>query len=381
MMRETSPAKVERDLSIFPFANESISRDEAALLVYKEIPSACKATRQLLGDEMASRHKRLLETHHHAKQLDLWRRGAKKSQTSASFSRVRDKAQRKFRELTGGTESASPIFPTSLEDTLEYLPFEANKAKPPTQCPICFMPLDTKDDGIEGYKPEVQRREYWKSHIDRHLQPYACLFPNCDASALSLTDRQKWRFHMNWAHGPFWKQLVNTTCDMECVEACTTRGATNFNDDEQGIFTSDTDFSATPVPRSVATYATTYNPPNEVLCNIDHDPSLHVETQPQPPPYMRSLVPETQSQPPGYEESLEACPDGRVAAEPVATRMRTSKTCPICEEIPEDILHLELTMIGSRKVYPRETLDEHVADHLLSLALLSMQHQTLYKAT
>ncbi|CZR48127.1 uncharacterized protein FPRO_12737 [Fusarium proliferatum ET1] len=78
------------------------------------------------------------------------------------------------------------------------------------RCPFCAEELVLRrsyDDMLE----------FWTHHINTHVEPYPCLYPECATALKSFVHREDWVDHMELTHSKDWMQRVHTRswyCDI-----------------------------------------------------------------------------------------------------------------------------------------------------------------------
>lgn len=199
---------------------------------------------------------------------------------------------------------------TTHEDSFEYPPVPtASEGNTRVQCPFCFMPLERRE-------LEKKENHHWKRHIDEHLKPYVCLFPDCAKSLVFFARRHEWKAHMESAHSKDWLRKVHTMV---------------------------------------------------WYCDIDHEPPETFETELQWRKHMQDL----ESHP---KRKLTAPAQVQLdALSPRKRRVvpRDEFVCPLCEQIPEKIRPL----VDKGKREPTDMYNfvvDHVANHMKSLSLMAM---------
>jgi ankyrin repeat protein len=160
------------------------------------------------------------------------------------------------------------------------------------------------------------RDDHWKHHIDEHLKPYGCLFPECAESQLFFTHRNQWKTHMESAHSKDWLRKVHT----------------------------------------IVWY-----------CDIDHDVPETFETELQWREHMQNLDshPKRKLKTPTQAQLDALSPRKQQAA------LRDKFVCPLCEQIPEKIRPLIEKGQGDPSQMYAFVVD-HVANHLKSLSLMAV---------
>ncbi|KAF5705145.1 ankyrin repeat-containing protein [Fusarium mundagurra] len=71
------------------------------------------------------------------------------------------------------------------------------------RCPFCAeeLVLRRSDDDM---------LEFWIHHINEHIEPYPCLYPECAKALKSFVHRKDWVEHMESMHSKEWLQRVHT---------------------------------------------------------------------------------------------------------------------------------------------------------------------------
>jgi len=75
-------------------------------------------------------------------------------------------------------------------------------------CPYCAEPLSTKRLGPE-------RRDFWRSHVIRDLEPYVCISDDCRDPLQFFVHFKDWLDHMNSKHTTEWYRTVHM-CTWHC---------------------------------------------------------------------------------------------------------------------------------------------------------------------
>ncbi|KAK5195897.1 hypothetical protein LTR92_004838 [Exophiala xenobiotica] len=70
-------------------------------------------------------------------------------------------------------------------------------------CPYCAEPLSTK-------RLSPERRDFWRSHVIRDLEPYVCISDDCRDPLQFFVHFQDWLDHMNSKHTIEWYRTVHT---------------------------------------------------------------------------------------------------------------------------------------------------------------------------
>ena len=199
---------------------------------------------------------------------------------------------------------------TSQEQSMEYpdLP-RAKEGELRVQCPYCFAPLEHKGS-------EKNKTQAWRRHIDEHVKPYACLFPQCAKALTFFTRRREWQAHMETNHPKDWLRKVHT----------------------------------------IVWY-----------CDIDHDEPLTFDTENAWRSHMKDLTlhPKRQLKVP-TQTQLDALSPRKQQAAP-----RDPYVCPLCEQVPPKVRPL-IEKSASDPVELEAQVGSHVADHLKTLALMAL---------
>jgi ankyrin repeat protein len=169
---------------------------------------------------------------------------------------------------------------------------------------------------LERRELEKKKSHLWKRHIDEHLKPYVCLFPECAESLTCFTRRHEWKAHMESAHSRDWLRKVHTTV---------------------------------------------------WYCDIDHDSPETFETELQWRKRMQAL----ESHPKRRLTAPTQAQLDALSPRKQQVTLRDKFVCPLCEQIPEKIQSL----VEKGKGEPADMYNfviNHVADHIKSLSLMAM---------
>ncbi|KAF5691979.1 ankyrin repeat protein [Fusarium circinatum] len=71
------------------------------------------------------------------------------------------------------------------------------------RCPFC-----TEEILLRSSEDDIL--ECWKHHINKHIEPYPCLYPQCAEALESFVHREDWVEHMESKHSKDWLQRVHT---------------------------------------------------------------------------------------------------------------------------------------------------------------------------
>lgn len=347
-IRKASAKQLGHSVTSFVTNEDVVFRRDIASWVRYRFPAARKGLCQQLGDSIAIRRRILLQTERHAKKLAVRRIPTKMPSAKKHDSKVpnpqtgvKRKADNHLRVarhhpsiLASGVTKASRPDPhspalqnlhrpkqralttvistisTTQEDKFEYPPMpKMGMGETRIQCPFCFRPLERKELDTKD--------SYWKHHIDEHLKPYGCLFPECAESQLFFVRRNQWKSHMDSAHSKDWLRKVHTIvwyCDMDHNEPET------FETEQQW---------------------------REHMNNLDSHPKRKLKRAP------------TQAQ-------LDA-----LSPRKQQVALREKFVCPLCEQVPEKIRPLVEKGQGDQLQMYNIVVD-HVADHLKSLSLMAV---------
>lgn len=344
-IRKASAKQLDHTVTTLLTEDDIVFRRDIASLVRYRFPAARKGLCQQLGDSIAVRRRMLLQNKRHAKRLAARRvaengPSVKQSQYTdleskpAINPRVKDRIASNSTVLGSGMTKASRPDPqapalrqlhlpkpralttvissisTTQEDSFEYPPPPiVSGGETHVRCPFCFMPLEHKGR-------EEKNNHLWKRHVDDHLKPYECLFPECAESLVFFPRRREWKAHMESAHSKDWLRKVHV----------------------------------------IVWY-----------CDIDHDSPETFETDLQWRRHMqdlnshpaRKLTAPTQAQ-------LDA-----LSPRKQQVALRDKYACPLCEQIPEKIRPL----VENGKGDPTDMYNfvvDHVGNHMKSLSLMAI---------
>ncbi|KAH8587086.1 hypothetical protein B0O99DRAFT_527429 [Bisporella sp. PMI_857] len=319
-------------------------RDIASFVRYK-FPAARKGLSQQLGDSIAVRRRMLLQNKRHAKRLAIRRvpetlPSAQQHQNrhlehnAGSNFQVTDRVAGHSSVLASDITKASRPDPHALtlrrlqlqkvpalttvistvsstqDDSFEYPPVpSASEGQSRVQCPFCFMPLENRES-------EKKRTAHWERHVDEHLKPYACLFPDCAESLVFFARRHEWKTHMETVHSKEWLRKVHT----------------------------------------IVWY-----------CDIDHDSSEIFETELQWRKHMQDL----KSHPRRALTTPTQAQFDAMSPRKQQIALRDRLVCPLCEQIPEEVRLLVENGNGEPADMYNRVVD-HVAIHLKSLSLMAL---------
>ncbi|KAH8735575.1 hypothetical protein BGZ61DRAFT_471993 [Ilyonectria robusta] len=245
-IRKLSATRLDLMVTTFLTDEDRAFRSDSASLVRYRYPAARKGLCQQLGDAIAVRRQILLRNKRHLGRLAVRRVPENVPSTKQRQSphlevlpgiihQFKDglahhptvvassiaKASRSDPQVPalGGSQLSKQVLTTAtstitatLEEYFEY-PLEATMCEGETrvQCPFCLIHLEL------GESNEL-RRISWRRHIDEHLKPYGCLFPECSKSLVFFVHRHEWEDHMESAHSKDWLRKVHTTlwfCDVD----------------------------------------------------------------------------------------------------------------------------------------------------------------------
>jgi len=150
--------------------------------------------------------------------------------------------------------------------------------------------------------------------LNKDLQPYVCLFPECAEALVFFTDQKEWISHMEASHSTDWPRKVH----------------------------------------NITWY-----------CDADHEPVKQFQSE---------LEWRTHMQDPHAHPNRQSKPPTDVQLAALSTRkqqrvIRDQHVCPLCENIPEKIQPL----IKRGNVSDlAKLLNEHIAKHIVSLSLISL---------
>ena len=296
--RKVSAKRLDHTLTFLPTEEDLVFRRNIPSLVRHRFPAARKELCQQLGDSIAIRREMLLQDQRHAKRLAV-RRMPEDARA--------DMASPKPQALTTVTSTIS----TTQEDYFEYPPAPtASEGEMQTQCPFCFVPLERKES-------EKERNDHWKHHIDEHVKPYTCLYPECSRSLVFFARRHEWKAHVESVHSKDWLRRVANTMVW--------------------------------------------------YCDVDHDTPETFETELQWREHMHDLG----NHP---KRKLNAPTQAQLdALSPLMTKraFRDKFACPLCEQIPEQIRpFVEKEEGDSADMY--NFMVDHVANHVKSLSLMAV---------
>ncbi|KAH8177980.1 ankyrin repeats (3 copies) domain-containing protein [Sarocladium implicatum] len=344
-IRKASAKRLDQMVTTSITEEDAVFRKNIVILVRYRFTAARKALCQQLGDSIADRRQMILQSKKHAKKLAVRRplptpaapivsqekpTPSKPSLDPKIVSRIvpmpsevpsdMTKASRPDRRALEVRKLQAPrpkalstvisTISTSQEHSLEYP--DLPRAKPGelrVQCPYCFAPL-------EHGGSEKKRTESWRRHIDEHVKPYACLFPQCAKSLTFFTRRREWKAHMETSHPKDWLRKVHTMV---------------------------------------------------WYCDMDHDEPLLFDTEDAWRNHMKELAlhPKRKLKAPTPTQ-LDALAPRKQQAAP-----RDPFVCPLCEQIPQKIKPLVEKGSGDRIELENQVID-HVADHLKTLSLMAL---------
>ncbi|KAK4206460.1 hypothetical protein QBC37DRAFT_239071, partial [Rhypophila decipiens] len=217
-------------------------RNIAVTYVKLNCPRARPSLREHLGDTIARRRRALLVKGRHAGKLKSKRRGRSSARTdtqgqsepagvshgyprsafqpsitgskATEASKPDARALRRIMKRGAFSIQSSGILQRDVLLTIQYptpppLPHDDIKH---VQCFYCLEPLPA----VEIRKGISDDNKYWRHHLDRDLQPYACLFPAC--ANYWFSNMKDWSDHMDKFHTPDWPRFVHGTtwfCDTD----------------------------------------------------------------------------------------------------------------------------------------------------------------------
>lgn len=340
-VRKASAQRSDHSIATLTVDDDVVFRTQLALWVRYRLPAARKALCQQLGDSIAIRRRMILQTKLHANRLATRRipetppkgqlkaglefgsappgdvpkgypadgltRNITKSlpqdSTSTILGNLRSPAMR------ASTTSASSVS-TRKDDLVEYPPAPwTGEGATSVQCPFCLRPLEL---GEKGKASDV----IWRSHVEEHVKPYACLFPKCAEALVFFASLPDWNNHMESVHSTDWMRKVHNV-----VWCC---GMKHESSEAETMFETEQEWRK--------------------HCQ---DLNLHPG---------RAKVP-TKAQ-------LDAA-----SSRSQQISLRGEFVCPLCERIPEKIQHLARKKEG-RDIH--RALVHHVAAHLRSLSLMAL---------
>ncbi|KAL3952899.1 hypothetical protein ACCO45_012842 [Purpureocillium lilacinum] len=343
-IRKASAQQLDHTVATLLTDEDIVFRRDIASLIRYRFPAARKGLHQQLGDSIAVRRRLLVQSKRHAARLAVRRlpqnalstENSTKDQQPVHATRnlVKERIAQRPMELASGITKASrpdphapglrrlhgpkpPALTTVVstitavhEDSFKYPPVpSASEGETRVQCPVCFMPLERKE-------LEKKQNEHWKRHIDEHLQPYSCLFPECAESLVFFARRREWKAHMESVHSKEWVRKVHTTV---------------------------------------------------WYCDIDHDVVETFETEVLWRKHMQDLA--------SHPKLVLAAPT-QAQLDALSPRkqqiaLRDTFVCPLCEQIPNRIRPLlEKGCADPTDMY--NFVVDHVANHLKSLALMAL---------
>jgi hypothetical protein len=159
---------------------KDISHDKlAARLASNIFPDAREGIWEALGARILVQRGMLLETSRDQRKLAI---GCKADLAPGGVKKLCSKTKNIWPE-------SEPPFPT-MEGQGFYpqLP-QVEKGQSLVPCPYCLQPVDYKD-------LTARRGEGWTRHVEEHLKPYFCLFPECAGSSAFWGRREDWKAHM-----------------------------------------------------------------------------------------------------------------------------------------------------------------------------------------
>ena len=344
-IRKASAKQLDHTVTTLLTEEDIVFRSNIAALVRYRFPAARKGLCQQLGDFITVRRRMLQQNKRHAKKLAVRRvpenvPSAEQHQRThpepnpAMNHQIKDRIVRRATGLVSGITKASRPDPqapalrhlhipkpqalttvissisTTHEDSFEYPPAPTvSEGETRVQCPFCFMPLERRE-------VEEKRNDHWKRHVDEHLKPYACLFPECAESLPFFVRRHEWKAHMESAHSKDWLRKVHT----------------------------------------IVWY-----------CDIDHDSPETFETELQWRNHMQDL----ESHPKRKLTAPTKAQLDALSPRKQQVALRDKFVCPLCEQIPEKIRPL----VEKGKGEPTDMYNfvvDHVANHMKSLSLMAV---------
>ncbi|KAF4448623.1 transcription factor Zn, C2H2 [Fusarium austroafricanum] len=313
----------------------SFPGDIAALVRYR-FPAARKALSQQLGESIAEKRRILLQRKlrirraPQAVSVPCENKDARLKPQAAIDQQAQCRESSGPTAIAGVTEASQPvpqalalrqlqapsrrpitaemsIFTTTQHDSFDYPPSpKVIQGQARVQCPFCFMALEQRSS-------EAESLAIWKNHVDEHIMPYICIFPECAISLVSFVSRQEWLEHMEAVHSTDWLRKVHIT--------------------------------------------TWY-------CKTGHKSPLTFESELELREHMLDPVSHPGKTPP-TEAQLDVLYSGR--------RQRIQRdefVCPLCEQIPEEARKLKTACADPIQVY--NSVVDHVASHLKSLSLMAI---------
>ncbi|KAF6825962.1 hypothetical protein CPLU01_09954 [Colletotrichum plurivorum] len=338
----------EDDATELTISDDAVFRDQVVLWVRHRLPAARKELCQQLGDSIVVRRRMILQRSPHSNRVAKRRERDEtqvKEETKAYLaagpgsSPVVKQSYPTAGQSPGGWTMASrpdpknrimtsllrvpemhapPHAPTPAISTistrqdgsLEYPPAPvASKGATSVQCPYCLRGLELREDD------DKVSDHVWRRHVDEHVQPYPCLFPECAESLVFFSRPHDWKTHMESAHLEDWMRKVHAV-----VWCC------NLKHKSSGAVQFETELEWRKHYQDVDLHPDKSKPPSEAQ--------------------MDASSPRSQ----------------RVAK-------REEFVCPLCEQIPDKIKPL----VGEKdaKDIHGAVLD-HVAGHLRSLSLMAV---------
>ncbi|KAK4195219.1 ankyrin repeat-containing domain protein [Triangularia verruculosa] len=342
-IRKASAKQLGHSVTTFVTDEDIFFRRDITTWVRYRFPAARKALCQQLGDSIAIRREILLQAERRAKRLAVRREPSKApsaTQHSAKHPHPQMRTEQQLESraapqpsilVSRATKASRPdphspalqilhrpkqpalttvisTISTSHDDEFNYPPVpKATGYETWVQCPFCFRPLERKAQGA--------RDDHWRHHIDEHIEPYGCLFPQCAKSQLFFLHRNQWKAHMESAHSGDWLRKVHT----------------------------------------IVWY-----------CDIDHDAPETFETELQWREHMQNLDshPKRKLKTPTQAQLDALSPRKQQMA------LRDKFVCPLCEQIPEKIQ--PLVEKGQNTSEMHAFVVDHVANHLKSLSLMAV---------
>ncbi|KAI9148358.1 hypothetical protein HJFPF1_12189 [Paramyrothecium foliicola] len=221
-IRKESAEKLDHAIATFLTVDDMVFRSDITSLVHHRFPAARKGLCQQLGDSIAVRRRMLLRSNHTQKCLpsDFTNRIAHPQQTLIASALTKasgpDPQVPVLGQLQLPKPSALATVTTTIskpqDDLFGYPPLPpASEGKARFQCPLCLLPLARK-------KSEEENNDIWMSHIDQHLKPDACMFPECIGSMVFFVHRNEWKDHLEAVHSKDWLRKVHTItwyCDID----------------------------------------------------------------------------------------------------------------------------------------------------------------------
>ncbi|KAF6810479.1 hypothetical protein CSOJ01_06291 [Colletotrichum sojae] len=346
-VKKASAQQPDRTVATLTDNDDAIFRDQIVLWVRHRRPAARKELCQQLGDSIVVRRPMILQRNLHSNRVAK-RRERDETQVKEDAKPylaaglgsplvVKQRCPTAGQSLGGGTMASRPdpknrmmtsllrvpemhalphapttaisTISTRQDDSLEYPPAPvASKGATSAQCPYCLRGLELRED-------DKVSDHVWRRHVDEHVQPYPCLFPECAESLVFFSRPHDSKTHMESAHSEEWMRKVHT------VVWC---------------------------------------------CNLKHKSSdpVQLETELEWRKHCQDLdLHPDKSKPPSEAQLDSSSPRSQRVAK------REQFVCPLCEQIPDKIKPL-LDKKDTKDIHG--TVVDHVAAYLRSLSLMAV---------